>query len=274
MNISIPRSTHFMFIASVVLIVLSLAASVFSVTRVLSAPLTSVTVPNLVGFEGFLTDSNGNPLADGTYSIVFSVYSVDTGGTAIWYETQPSVQVTEGLYAVQLGSVTSLPANLFNGNRWIGVKVGANPEMSPRTKVSSVPFALNAENANKLGGAAGMIALFETSCPAGWTEVTSTRGRVVVGVPTGGTVGTTVGTSLANGGTRTITDVPAHTHGPGTLSTASARAHTHRLWQHGFDWLSLSGCDHAVHSTGVLQAQLRKRRDGCQAPSFTGNSPA
>ncbi len=147
MNTITPRATRTLFIASIVLIVLSLAASAFSVTRVLSAPLAAVTVPGKVGFEGFIANADGSPLADGVYSIAFAVYDVATGGTALWSETQP-VTVTQGLYAVQLGAVTPLPANLFNGERWIGVKVGSDPEMLPRTKVASVPFALNAEKAN------------------------------------------------------------------------------------------------------------------------------
>jgi hypothetical protein len=164
MNTLTPRATRILFVASIVLIVLSLAASAFSVTRVLSAPLAAVTVPNKVGFEGFLANADGSPMTDGTYSIVFAVYNVDTGGTALWSETQ-TVTVTRGLYAVELGSQTVLPTNLFDGNRWIGVKVGSDPEMTPRTKVSSVPFALNAEKANNANTVNGYPAAFSGTNP-------------------------------------------------------------------------------------------------------------
>jgi hypothetical protein len=58
----------------------------------------------------------------------------------------------------------------------------------------------------------GMITAFTGSCPTGWTEYTAARGRTIVGTPSGGTGEGTVGTALTDLGTRTITDVPAHTH--------------------------------------------------------------
>lgn len=57
------------------------------------------------------------------------------------------------------------------------------------------------------------------SCPSGWTEYTSARGRYVVGLPSGGTLNGTAGTALSNLEDRpvgqhshTITD-PGHQHG-------------------------------------------------------------
>jgi len=63
-----------------------------------------------------------------------------------------------------------------------------------------------------MGETAGLIAAFSGSCPSGWTEYTAARGRTIVGTPSGGTDEGTVGTALTDLGTRTITDVPAHTH--------------------------------------------------------------
>jgi len=42
------------------------------------------------------------------------------------------------------------------------------------------------------------ILLGESACPTGLTEVTALRGMYVVGTPSGGTVGATVGTALTN----------------------------------------------------------------------------
>jgi hypothetical protein len=98
--------------------------------------------PNLVNYQGVLKDSGGNPLT-GTYSITFSLYSVSSGGTALWTETQGSVSVSNGLFSVLLGSVTPLTPSEFSGtNRWLGVTVGGDPEMTPRQRIASVPFAL------------------------------------------------------------------------------------------------------------------------------------
>jgi len=53
----------------------------------------------------------------------------------------------------------------------------------------------------ELGGGAipsGAVIFFNlASCPQGWRELTSARGRYIVGLPAGGTLGATVGTALS-----------------------------------------------------------------------------
>lgn len=84
------------------------------------------------------------------------------------------------------------------------------------------------ERQEATGTPSGIIALHATACPNGWTEYTAARGRVVVGVPAGGTLAGTVGSALGNLASRTITDLPSHTHGVGTLANGGADTdHTH-----------------------------------------------
>lgn len=56
----------------------------------------------------------------------------------------------------------------------------------------------------------GGIVYFNSACPSGWSEYTPLQGRYAVGVPSGGSVGTQVGTALTNAENR-----PAgqHSHG-------------------------------------------------------------
>lgn len=80
------------------------------------------------------------------------------------------------------------------------------------------------------GVPAGLIAFsVDTSCPSGWTEYTTARGRYIVGLVSGGTTGATVGTSLSNSEDRPVgqhTHVQnAHTHGQ-TRSTAGGGSTT------------------------------------------------
>jgi hypothetical protein len=57
------------------------------------------------------------------------------------------------------------------------------------------------------GVPAGTVIFYDgSSCPSGWTEFTSARGRVVVGLPSGGTLDGTVGTAL------TDLQIPTHRH--------------------------------------------------------------
>ncbi len=100
--------------------------------------------PNLVNYQGRLTDGADNPIADGSYSVVFAIYNVPTSGVSLWNETQ-SVTTASGLFSVLLGSTILFGTTLFDDTSlYLGVKVGANPEMVPRERLISVPFARSA----------------------------------------------------------------------------------------------------------------------------------
>ena len=46
-----------------------------------------------INFQGKLTNTDGTNVTNGTYSIVFSMYSVASAGSPIWTETQGSVSL-------------------------------------------------------------------------------------------------------------------------------------------------------------------------------------
>lgn len=63
--------------------------------------------------------------------------------------------------------------------------------------------------------------------PAGWGEYTAARGRVIVGMPSGGTLAGTVGSALTNLQDLTHTHTgPSHTH-TGPSHTHAMKNHTH-----------------------------------------------
>jgi hypothetical protein len=114
---------------------------------------------NLMNFQGELTDpGTGDPVADGSYSIRFSIWTLDVGGTEQWNETQ-NVQVTGGLFNVLLGSVTPVTAGVFaESPRYLEVKVGTDPAMTPRQQFVTAPYAFHAVNAWALDGNSGTTA--------------------------------------------------------------------------------------------------------------------
>jgi len=58
-----------------------------------------------------------------------------------------------GSFSVLLGSVTPIPANVFNTeNCYLAVKVGSDPEMVPRKQITSVGYAFKSGNADSLSG--------------------------------------------------------------------------------------------------------------------------
>jgi len=99
--------------------------------------------PNLINYQGRLT--TGGTAAAGTFMMTFSIYAAATAGTALWSETQ-NVTVTNGIFNVLLGSATAFPRNLFTGtgDRYLGIKVGTDSEMTPRFRLVSAAYAIRA----------------------------------------------------------------------------------------------------------------------------------
>ena len=108
-------------------------------------------VPEMIHYQGVLADDAGNPL-DTTVSMTFSIYDDFTDGTALWTEIHGSVTTLGGLFNVLL----SIPSSYFDGSdRWLGLTVGADPEMTPRQRMASVAYAYRsgyAEDADMLDG--------------------------------------------------------------------------------------------------------------------------
>lgn len=102
-------------------------------------------VPRTVAFGGVLAGSAGTPLPAGSYSVTFTLYDAATGGNALWSETKPvSVAGTQGRFSTLLGDTTPIPTTVaFDAPYWLGVKIGADAEMTPRLALNSVPYALN-----------------------------------------------------------------------------------------------------------------------------------
>lgn len=105
--------------------------------------------PNIVSYQGRLTDSGGNPVADGPYLVKFRIYDSDIGGTELWTSEFQSVDVVDGLFTYHLGSIEPLPASITADSvRWLGIQVSTDPEMTPRIRFTSSLFALNALKAD------------------------------------------------------------------------------------------------------------------------------
>lgn len=101
-----------------------------------------------ISYQGRLADSGGNPI-NANIGMTFRIYNASTGGSALWTETYPAVQVSNGLFHVLLGSVTPLPNSLFSSNTtlYLGITVGADSEMTPREQLASAPYAMQAGQA-------------------------------------------------------------------------------------------------------------------------------
>lgn len=141
---------------------------------VLPEPTHAVTtVPTTMNFQGRLTNSAGNILSDGSYNVTFRLYTVSSGGTAVWTEARDTtnrIAVTNGLFSVQLGSVTPLPASLFaSGNLYLEVELPSpatatcstaacasytEGPMTPRNQLATSAYSYNSETLDGLDSSA------------------------------------------------------------------------------------------------------------------------
>ncbi len=104
-------------------------------------------VPHVVNYQGRLIDDNGDPVPDDYYKLSFTVYDhpTDFAGHVLWTSGQQSVAVTNGLFTYLLGSSVPFTFDLTADTLlWLGISVGGEAEMTPRTQMSTVPFAFRA----------------------------------------------------------------------------------------------------------------------------------
>ena len=107
-----------------------------------------------ITYQGMLLDASGQPLT-GTYYMVFSIYDSQGSNQPLWTQEFTGVTVTNGLFTVLLavGKDGTAETLLFTGaNRYLGVRVGGDPEATPRQPLLYVPYAHWSRNADSLDG--------------------------------------------------------------------------------------------------------------------------
>jgi hypothetical protein len=111
---------------------------------IVEGPLSAETTETLLQYQGRLLDTqSGQPVSDGSYTMVLRLYDKPTGGNLLWMEAK-DVPVQNGLFSTVLGSITPLDRELFDGRPlWLGIKVGADEEAAPRQQILPVAYALS-----------------------------------------------------------------------------------------------------------------------------------
>ena len=165
--------------------------------------------PQTLNYQGTLQTKTGQPVNE-PQDITFSLYTTPLGAeTPFWTETLPKVPVSNGQFSVTLGTVTTLDPAKFGGDTYIGIKVGANSEMTPRQKMTSVPYAFNGIPKG------GIIMWSGTTVPVGWALCDGSKGtpnlrdRFIIGSGSSYSIGS-IGGETAH--TLTIAEMPSHTH--------------------------------------------------------------
>ncbi len=113
-------------------------------------PALAQAVPATLTHQGALQDSVGAPL-NGNHQLTFKLYTAASGGSAVWEETVDAT-LEGGFYSVTLGQSQPLTSAVSGGALYLGLSVDGGPELSPRTMVGSVPYAMRATVAETLAG--------------------------------------------------------------------------------------------------------------------------
>ncbi len=108
-------------------------------------------VPSVMSYQGVLSDpGTGAAVADGNYNMSFIIYDAAAAGTALWEEPTVGsvpVAVSGGLFTHLLGSTEPLTSTVFaSGDTYLQVFVNGET-LSPRQPITTVAYALIAEQA-------------------------------------------------------------------------------------------------------------------------------
>jgi hypothetical protein len=171
-------------------------AGLFAVLTFVFSSALAQTSPT-ISYQGLL-ENNGSP-ANGSQTMKILIYQYATGGNPLYTETQ-SVDVSNGLFNVLIGSVTPLlPALDFKKQYYLAVSVNGGPESSPRSLVSFAPYAFRALNADTASYASranfanGVSGGAVTSMNGTWGALTlsGNNGITVMNSPPNITIGST-----------------------------------------------------------------------------------
>jgi hypothetical protein len=159
------------------------------------------TLSEAIPIQGRLTDSHGVPL-NGSYSMKFSLYERATGGTAVCSDTD-WVHVTDGLFTAYIDYCHN---NDITGKQlYLGIKVGSDPEMTPRKPIYAVPYARSLRPGAIISSSSGYGLEILSSAGTGksgsaiYAENTSTGSGIAIWADTHGTDTTLVTRNLGSG---------------------------------------------------------------------------
>ncbi|MBN1423775.1 hypothetical protein JXA88_04390, partial [Candidatus Fermentibacteria bacterium] len=161
-------------------------------------------IPQVISYQGKVTDAAGTPVADGAYTMRFRIYDAVSAGTLLWDSGAQPVSVTNGIFSVLLGESPQPALTLdFSADYWLLVTFGG-VDQAPRQRLASIGYAYMASGlvaGTEVSGsvASGTMAALAGSNTAttgmaygGVFESHSTSGRGVYGY-VGATAGTTYG---------------------------------------------------------------------------------
>jgi Chaperone of endosialidase len=179
----------------VFIMTLALGPGVASFARAQAPATATASVPRLITVTGTHQPASRQP-APPSAVLTLAIYADATGGGALYQETQDVTLDAAGRFTVQLGATQpdGLPPALFAAGeeRWLGLQfAGPGETERPRTRLTSVPYAFRAADADTLGGRPASDYLLTPAAaattPDAANATTATDGRAAPNVVQTGT---------------------------------------------------------------------------------------
>ena len=183
--------------------------------------LSQAQIPHKLSYQGYLTSPSGAAINNVSLQLTFKLYSVASGGTALYSETQ-SVNVINGIFNALIGSGTPLTL-AFDQPYFVGISAGGDPEMTPRQPLAASPYAIRAASSESLAATALVAA---SNLPA--TQLLPTVACLTNQIPQWNGSAWVCATASSGAGSGTVTNIATGaglTGGPisttGTISIAT-----------------------------------------------------
>jgi hypothetical protein len=164
--------------------ILGIAIVISFVTAISRSQQATAATSSTINFQARLLTAAGQVVPDGLYNVEFKLYDTESSGATsqgscsgncVWMETRTSgnrVRVANGYLTVNLGSVTAFGSTInWDQELWLTMNVGGtgspsfDGEMTPRLKLTAVPYALRA--GKLVGGSGSNVTVLDAGTPSG-----------------------------------------------------------------------------------------------------------
>ncbi|MBI4133103.1 hypothetical protein HY478_00665 [Candidatus Uhrbacteria bacterium] len=233
----------------------------------------ATTIPRIFNYQAKVTNTVGVTVPNGALSVAFVIYDAAAAGTCLWSAAntdaniatidcgapgQIMVTATDGVFSVLLGDTTGATQNTMPAfsdavtTLYLGVRVGADAEMTPRKRIVAELLAQEAADAELLDG-------FNSSQAGGANSVLVTTAAGDLDMSTGLILNIgAAGTDFTAGGGLTLAeilvvndDVDVNLAAGENLALAATVAPTGSLFT-----VSSTGFGSALNGLGLVQFSL------------------
>jgi len=121
--------------------------------------------PKMIHYQAMLENSNGDPVTTQT-QVTFRIYDAATSKAILWEETRMVSPDESGMFSISLGETEPVNEDVFSAaERWLGITVGTDSELTPRTRLVSSPYSMRVETIDQAeaGALKGPLVLEEST---------------------------------------------------------------------------------------------------------------